>query len=340
VPIPANRKKHLQSLGLPNDVDTIRRTRHFVLGAGLTLGEMADLASINPNSLRVYLSGCYDRHQGAESNTLNIRAALKEAMDLHEAKHKGSRSGAHYDTAEYLTVRESIWAAFRKATACLVDGAPGTSKSYTFERVCEEINRSGEGHAVYIYTEKDQSAQSFLMEACANAGIPNRGTISQLMRKLRFFLGDKRSVLVVDEAQHLSAKGLETLRSLLDLEPYFGVVLGGSHEISTMIAAWTMEQWRSRLRRTHELAGLSVAEATLILTSELGPMDPDDIAATIQDARSKAKRWGAEYSYISARNLFFAIQDAVDAVNGSTYAPAAQCSGLQERIAPLTEVVQ
>ena len=93
MPIPANRKKHLQSLGLPNDVDTIRRTRHFVLGAGLTLGEMADLASINPNSLRVYLSGCYDRHQGAESNTYGPSTAATPSSST-TCYDNGGSSGA------------------------------------------------------------------------------------------------------------------------------------------------------------------------------------------------------------------------------------------------------
>jgi DNA transposition AAA+ family ATPase len=184
-----------------------------------------------------------------------------------------------------------------------VDGPPGTKKSYTFHQVIDEINKSREGHAFYVYVEINQSPQSFLIEACTVAGIPNRGTIGQMMRKLRFFLSGQRTLLVVDEAQHLGVAGMEVLRELLDTPPYFGVVLGGSHDLSVRLRDWRMEQWRSRLRRTHLLMGLTESEAAEILTGELGPMHPQDIADTIVRDRKTFK-------YISARNLFFAIEDA------------------------------
>ncbi len=324
MPIPVSRKHHLQSLGLPSDTETIRRARVFMLRAGLTISELADMAAINPSSLRVFLSGAYDRHHGAESNTLNIRAALKQVIDIHEIATMPATSGPHYDTAEYSAVRHSMWSALRQGTAFLVDGPPGTQKTYTFRRVAEEINRSGEGRAVYIYSRIDHSPQSFLVEACTEAGIPNRGTIDQLIRKLRFFLGSQRALLIVDEGQHLNSKGLEILRQLLDTPPYFGVVLGGSHDLSKTIAVWQMEQWRSRLRRTHLLAGLTQAEAAHILTAELGPMRRSDVTATIKDAEATAKRWEKRFDYISARNLFFAIEDARAALQ--TPAPDAQVS--------------
>ena len=324
MPIPASRKHHLQALGLPSDAETIRRARAFILHAGLTITELGDMAAINPNSLRVFLSGAYDKHHGAESNTLNVRAALKQVIDRYEISNLPAMSGPHYDTVEYSAVRCSMWSALQQGTAFLVDGPPGTQKSYTFRRVAEEINRSKEGLAVYIYSRIDHSPQSFLVEACTEAGIPNRGTIDQLIRKLRFFLGGKRALLIVDEAQHLNAKGLEILRQLLDTPPYFGVVLGGSHDLSKTISVWQMEQWRSRLRRTHLLIGLTPEEAAHILTSELGPMHRADINATIKDAQATAKRWEKRFDYISARNLFFAIEDARAALQ--TPAPAAQVS--------------
>lgn len=314
----AKRKPYLNSLGLPNDAEMIRRTRAFVLHAGLTLSEMADMASLNANSLRVFLSGCYDKHHATADNTLAIRAALKQVIDLHEIKSAPPASTKHYRTAEFDALRRSMWAALRQGTAALADGPPGTEKTYTFRHVCEEINESKEGRAVYVYVQIDQSPQSFLIEACTEAGIPNRGTIGQLMRKLRFFLGDQRALLVIDEAQHLGLNGLEILRQLLDTPPYFGVVMGGSHDLSVRLRDWKMEQWRSRLRRTHLLKGLSFDEAAAILVGELGPMSPQDIADSIADATVEAVRDRKSFKYISARNLFFAIEDAKLAIAEAT----------------------
>ena len=304
------RLPYLNSLGLPDDADMIRRARAFMIQAGLTTGELADMAGLNQNSFRVYLSGSYCAHQGAASNTLSVRAALKQALDLGELKTTPPVATTHYPTAEYEKVRASMWAAFRQGTAFLVDGPPGTQKTYTFRRVAEEINKSGEGRAVYVYARVEHGPASFLIEACTEAGIPNRGNIDQMIRKLRFFLGGQRALLIVDEAQHLGSAGLEVLRQLLDLPPYFGVALGGSHDLSVRLRNWQMEQWRSRLRRTHLLTGLSRAEAARILQAELGSMAARDIDDSIQDATVDAMRNKKTFHYISARNLFFAIQDA------------------------------
>lgn len=310
----ATRKAHLQSLDLPSDAETIRRTRAFALRSGLTQSELADLAGLNANSLRVFLSGCYDQHQGAASNTLVIRAKLKEAVDRYEIEMGAPASAAHYATAEFERVRKSMWSALRQSTAFLVDGPPGTQKTHTFRKVAAEINASGEGRAVYIYARIEQAPASFLIEACTEAGIPNRGNIDQLMRKLRFFLGSQRALLIVDEAQHLALPALEMLRQLLDQPPFFGVVLGGSHDLSVRMRNWQMEQWRSRLRRTHLLTGLSEAEAEHILTAELGRLAKQDLADVIRGASVEAVRNSKPFHYISARNLFFAIEDARAAI--------------------------
>ncbi|HEY1767795.1 MAG TPA: ATP-binding protein [Terracidiphilus sp.] len=326
-----NRRPHLQALGLPPDAEVIRRARHFALHSGLTLTELGELANLNPNSLRVYMSGHYDKHNGSTDNTLAVRAALKECIDRYELKHDAPGQTTHYATADYEAVRRSMWTALRQGTAFLLDGPPGTQKTYILRRVAEEINGGKEGRAIYCYARVEHSPQSFLMELCTEAGIPNRGTIDQLIRKLRFFLGGQRTVLIVDEAQHLGTSGLEVLRQLLDRAPYFGVALSGSHDLSLRLMAWQMEQWRSRLRRTHILKGLTKAEAEWILTSELGPMSARDIADSIADITVKSVRDKREFNYISARHLFFAIQDALAALAES--APAADPAETLEAIA-------
>ena len=305
----------------------IRRARAFALRSGLTYAELADMAGINPSSLRVWLSGSYDKNHIADLNTLNVRAAIKQAMDRHELAFTAPIAGRHYHTAEYARVRGSMLAALEQGTAFLVDGPPGTQKTYTFRRVADEVNRAGSGRAVYIYSRVDHSPAAFLTECCTEAGIPNRGNIDQLLRKLRFFLGGNgRALLIVDEAQHLPMSTLEILRQLLDTPPFFGVVLGGSHDLSLRLRAWQMEQWRSRLRRTHQLKGLSAAEAAAILRAELGELEAGDVAESIKDATVEAVRNKTPFKYISARNLFFAIEDARAAVADQTPKEAAHAA--------------
>jgi type II secretory pathway predicted ATPase ExeA len=324
VPLTTERKAHLQSLGLPSDQEMIRRARAFALRAGLTYGELAEMAGFNQNTFRVWMSGNYDRHHQCDSNTLNLRAAVKEVIDRYEIETMASSATPHHSTDEYEKVRRAMWSALRQSTAYLVDGPPGTQKTYAFRRVAEEINASSEGRAVYVYARINHGPQAFLVEACSEAGIPNRGMIDQLVRKLRFFLGSQRALLVVDEAQHLPLSTLEVLRQLLDMPPFFGVVMGGSHDLSVSLRNWQMEQWRSRLRRTLLLNGLTAAEGERILTSELGPLNKRDIAEVIEGASVEAVRNRKPFRYISARNLFFAIEDARVAAGQPIFAPSAQ----------------
>jgi DNA transposition AAA+ family ATPase len=324
VSILSKRRPYLESLGLPDDAEMIRRCRAFIIRAGLTQCEFAELAGLNANSFRVFLSGAYNSHatrQIAESNTLAIRAAIKKAIDLRELDTVAPASGRHYSTSEYEGIRDSMWAALTAGTAFIVDGPPGTQKTYTFRRVAEEINKSEKGQAVYVYARVEHSPASFLVEACTEAGIPNRGNIDQLIRKLRYFLGSRRTLLIVDEAQHLGFQGLEVLRQLLDQPPYFGIALGGSHDLLVRLKDWRMEQWRSRLRRTHLLKGLSQAEASKILQAELGKMSAKDVAETVQDAVVEAERNKQKFTYISARNLFFAIDDARALIEKGAHQP-------------------
>jgi DNA transposition AAA+ family ATPase len=319
VTIQSRRLPYLKSLGLPTDAEMIRRVRGFMIESGLTTGEFAECVKINPNSFRVWLCGSYGAHKPhpEEQNSLGIRATIKEFLDQFEEQHDDFMSRPHYATRDHALLRESILTALEQGVAYLVDGPPGTQKTHSFRRVAHEINEAGLGRAVYMRVRCEQAPQSFLMEVAVRAGLPSRGTIDQLIRKLRYFLSDSRTVLLVDEAQALSKNGLEVVRQLLDEPPYFGVVLGGSHNLSVTLQHWQMEQWRSRLRKTHLLAGPTRDEAETILLEQLGSMSRADLKDTIDEAMTSTMRDGKQLKYISARSLFDAIRSARAAMNAS-----------------------
>ncbi len=295
-------------MGLPSDTDTIKRARMFMADSGSTTGDLADLADLNPNSLRVYLSGSYDAHRPAESNTLIIRAKLNRAIDLHEIKRRG-RQNRHYSTAEYEAGRASIIDTMTDGSAAIFEGACGIGKSWMAQGVAEEINKSKIGRAIYVYCVDGLTPQSFLSGCCVQAKIPSRGNIVQLLRKLSYFLQEEHPVLIVDEAQALPRKTLEILRSLYDLRGY-GIVLTASYDLVTRLKEYKMQMWNSRIARTHLLQGATREEAAHMLTSELGPMSKRDIDDPLADVTLEAIRDGVKYKYIALRNLFWAIKAA------------------------------
>jgi Cdc6-like AAA superfamily ATPase len=301
---------------LPSEEEMRSRVRSFLLRSGLNHAEFCDIIGYSSSAFGQFLSGRYDSHHATEVNTLNLRAACKEYMDLHEINESFMLAGPHYATAGFEEVRRAALNALRRGTAYLVDGPPGTEKTHSLRRVEHEVRERGLGRFVYVYARVNHSPGAFLQECCCAAGVPNRGSIDQLLRKLRFFLGKGRTVLAIDEAQHLDHAGLEVLRQLLDLPPHFGVILAGSHDLSQRLSHWTMEQWRSRLRKTIYLNGPSRTEARRILRKELGGLSDADCDATIDSCTARAVRVKVvrgkgidePFEYTSARDLFGAIE--------------------------------
>jgi DNA transposition AAA+ family ATPase len=301
---------YLKSLDLPPDAEMIRRVRSFLIESGLTTGEFAEAAGMNGSSFRVWLSGNYAGRKASkevEQNTLMVRAKLKEYLDHFEEAHDDFMGRPHYATRDYAAARKAILDSLKEGVAYVVDGPPGTQKTHCARRIAQEINESGKGRAVYMRVRCQQAPQSFLSEIAIRAGLPARGHIDQLIRKLRFFLADRRTVLLIDEVQALSKEGLEIARQLLDEAPYFGVVLLGSHSVSVTLDDWRMEQWRSRVRKTLFFNGPSREEAEDILLTQLGKMSRADLKDTIDEAMTTTKRGGKDIRYISARALFDAI---------------------------------
>lgn len=316
----AKHKAALKRMTLPSDEETRQRIRSFMWRSGLNTCEFAEQIGYAHSSLTLYLAGRYDLHHERDVNTLAIRAAAKEYIDLHEIGQQISLRGRHHNTSSFAEARRAALNALERGTAYVIDGPPGTEKTWSLRQIEREINDNRLGRAVYVYARVKHSPLSFLQECCVSAGIPSRGTIDMVLRKLRFFLAEGRTLLMIDEAQHLDHDGLEVLRQLLDLPPHFGVVLAGSHDLTQRLSHWQMEQWRSRLRKTLYFTGPTQAEARAILRAELGEMSDADCDDAIANCRSTAQRMeivsgkpiSKSFTYISARDLFGAIERATE----------------------------
>jgi type II secretory pathway predicted ATPase ExeA len=311
----AERKEELARMNLPSEAEMRIRLRRFMFRAGLNAAEMGDALGYSPTAILLFLRANYCPNHVVESNSLALRAAAQAYLDRNGVEPEFAFRASSHKTNAYREVRASAMRALQHGSAYLVDGAPGTEKTYTLRRIEKEINASGKGRAIYIYARAHHSPQSFLIECCIQADIPSRGSIDMLVRKLRYFLANDRTLLMVDEAQHLDHKGLAVLRQLLDMPPHFGVLLAGSHDLTQRLSHWQMEQWRSRLRKTHYLNGPSKAEAAQILRKELGEMTDAECSAFLADCMATGQRMKEKggklvpekFDYISARDLFNAI---------------------------------
>ena len=150
--------------------------------------------------------------------------------------------------------------------------------------------------------------------------IREANTVDRILRNLRFDLGQRKVLLVFDEAQHLSIECLETLRELLDQPPHCGLLFAGTHELEAIFTrqALELEQWRSRFHAGQALPGISEEEAATIVHSELGlGLSQRKIQKLISKSRITNLRNGGQHSYVSARRLFWVIRELQAVANGA-----------------------
>jgi hypothetical protein len=267
-----------------------------------------------------------------------MRARMMEYLDSAEFPEENMQRGTIYRTATYERIRNAFYRALNSRAgnhglAYCVDGAPGTQKSFIAETLVRELAEVEAGkngnarRAYYIYCGEHNSPQELLKKLAIEMGIPARGYIEQLIKKIQFELARRRAILLFDEAQHLPQATVERIRELLDRPPYIGILFLGSHDVQNTFANLKMEQWRRRVVEFIVLPGLSEAEAEQIIASELGPAPRKQIEGLIADCivpdsrrpvspadatrvyPYERKHQGRTYeAYLSAGALFAAIQ--------------------------------
>ena len=156
----------------------------------------------------------------------------------------------------------------------VVTGEVGTGKTTLVRALLQQLdpNKVVAVQLVSTMIDGDQ-----LLKAVATAfGVPVRGTEkAELLATLEAFLTslvtqNKRALLVVDEAQNLSARAMEELRMLSNFQfadrALLQSFLVGQPELRRLLRAPQMEQLRQRV----------------IASYHLGPMDADETARYIQ----------------------------------------------------------
>jgi type II secretory pathway predicted ATPase ExeA len=300
---------------LDDDRRVRTRLEAWMAATGATDLDVAEHTGYKRATINLYRNGRYCEHKGNEAdNSVALRAALTSMMDAEPVSAEIAQGGVTYDTETYRKVRRAFHRALDQGWAYIIDGPPGTQKSYTVQALRDEVRRAdaamnGHGRRVlYVCCRPQMSRRDLLIEICLEAGIPARGDIGQMVRKIRHAMEGRRALLIVDEAQWMDVVLLDTLRiELLDRKPYIGIIFAGSHDIQERINDPKMEQWRRRIQRTLELEGLQETEAREIVVRELGPLDEERIRKLIEHSRARDYRKRGS-TYLSAGNLFYAIK--------------------------------
>ena len=150
----------------------------------------------------------------------------------------------------------------------VITGDIGTGKTTLVGHLMATIDKARLTAVKLVSTQVE--ADDLLRLTAQAFGLPaGTATKAQLLDRIERFLGDqarsgKRTLLIVDEAQQLSAPALEELRMLsnftLGEQPLLQIFLLGQPEFRDLMASDRLEQLRQRVIATHHLEPMGADE--------------------------------------------------------------------------------
>jgi Cdc6-like AAA superfamily ATPase len=305
----------------PDGRDEVRaRLIDYLERAALTEGDFAMRIGYSRETLRKFIS---DRFHFVAGSSKNICRAIREGIAAHPIAPKTAVFGELYDTANVRTMRLTFQHLLRRPVAYMIYAPPGSQKSFVLEHLVGELNREESKKstptqaAFYVYALAQMTPSQVMKAVAIACGTSSAGDRMRIARNLAHDFEDRRVLLVVDEAQHLSIHAFETLRMLLDCPPHFSLLFAGSHDLKQTFDKFsaTLEQWNSRIVDKVRLPGVAEGEAEAIVRREIGEMlktnSPDRArrtvrsliaSATVRDAFEKNRR------YINIRTLTNALE--------------------------------
>ncbi len=146
----------------------------------------------------------------------------------------------------------------------VVTGEVGAGKTTLIERLCSELEPGG--FVIARISTTQVSADDILRLIAHAFGVPSEGTKASLLLGIAAVLkqGDRRHLLIIDEAQALPPPALEELRMLSNItgpgEAPLQTILMGQPQLRRLMGHPDLAQLRQRVLASFHLSGLSVEE--------------------------------------------------------------------------------
>jgi len=148
-------------------------------------------------------------------------------------------------------------------------GDVGVGKSSIVRYMHAELDARDDTISILIPTPNFKTDYAFIQAIAQAVGLPSRRSVQQHERELESWLGeqflaDRAVVLFIDEAQKLSTKMLELVRSFLNFETndakLIQIVLAGQLELRDLLGTRKMRALFTRLVSPTVLSPMSPAE--------------------------------------------------------------------------------
>jgi DNA transposition AAA+ family ATPase len=257
----------------PDDIAAVETIRGWLGERNYSQAALARLARVSGAALNQLLRGNYAAAPG------KLLTALLSAI-RHADEQGGSGSAvAPVETSVSRLVEFACGMARRYRNFAVIAGYVGIGKTYALKRYA-----AANPNTIVIEANPCMTPQSLIKQLARLVGGVEKGSVADKFDLIIGGLKDTDSLLVIDEAETLTAKQLHTIRRIRDTAN-IGVVLAGTEHLSGLIRPQhgQFDQIRSRAGFWPETVKSITAEDAAALTqSAFGTEEvPEDVLARL-----------------------------------------------------------
>lgn len=267
-------------------LDTVRRT---ISEKNYSAATVASAIGYSSSSLSLYLADKYP------ASAARLEAALVPWLRREGATlAAGGDESRVVDTKAVRAIVEACTEAQEQGLIAAIIGAPGLGKTFGLRAYEAQARRAGVRFISITATVATNAIS--IVRAIASALRLKPAPMAQLIDAIIEKLNREPSFMIIDEAQHLNARALESVRAIHDAT-MTGVVFAGSLQLSLTLEAGdgtTLElaQIQDRVAVIEHLAVLSPAEVGRFIRQWYGAQveDADAVAAIREVSRGVPRR--------------------------------------------------
>ena len=257
---------------------TIRELLQKTIDAkSYTAAAVAQAINYSESTVSMYLSGKY------KANTARIEAAIVPWLRREGVSLAGADDDSDVETRTVQAVRNACTSALEEGLMAAVIGPPGVGKTFALQR-WQAWARKERLRFVVITANVHTSAVALLRELGVALGLRDR-TAALLLAAIIDKLNREPSMIIVDEAQHLGVKALETIRAIHD-GTMTGVVFAGSLQLKSTLEegdrhSVELAQLQDRIAIVEHVTAMSPLEVSRFVRRTLGVdiVDPQAMEA-------------------------------------------------------------
>ncbi|MEE0858298.1 MAG: AAA family ATPase [Acutalibacteraceae bacterium] len=249
----------------------------------------------SPAVVNQYLKGSYS------GDVAKFEEKLKEIFANLEAEKEVTNtlaSGGYVPTSISQSVYNTIRLCHLKGGIAIECGDAGIGKTMA----CKKYKEDYPNTAIYIMVNPCISSVTALLKyICLQLGLQT-GRKDDMWLRIANRLSGERKVLIIDEAQHLPIKTIETIRSFFDAYPEIGVCMVGNEDTYTNLhsgrAAFAQIISRTKLKTIRHTSEIVSHDIELLYPAFTGKKK--EIELMLKIARSEQGIRGTQNLYSNA----------------------------------------